>query len=116
MIDNFLSMLENGTDNALLRYSIGNAYFGEKQYQLAIEHLDEAVRQDDQYSAAWKLLGRCHFELQQFAQAVEVYDQGLEAADQKGDKQAAKEMQVFRRRAAKACGATDEASLDDKPS
>ena len=112
MIDKFLSMLESGVDNALLRYSIGNAYFGEKQYQQAIEHLEEAVRQDDQYSAAWKLLGRCHFELQQFAQAVEVYDQGLEAADQKGDKQAAKEMQVFRRRAAKAC-ASDEASSDD---
>jgi tetratricopeptide (TPR) repeat protein len=102
VIANFLSMLEKGTDNALLRYSLGNAYFAEQQYPEAVEHLDEAVKQDPGYSAAWKLLGRCHLELKQFSRAVVVYDQGIAVAEEKGDKQAAKEMQVFRRRAAKA--------------
>lgn len=101
MIEKFLAMLESGADNALLRYSLGNAYFGEQQYSQAIEHLKIAVEHDNGYSAAWKLHGRCHFELSQFEEAVDVYDQGILIATEKGDKQAVKEMQVFRRRAAK---------------
>ncbi len=100
MIKNFLAMLDSGTDNALLRYSLGNAYFGEQQYTDAIKHLQVAVEQDRTYSAAWKLFGRCHYELSQFEESVEVYDQGILIATEKGDKQAVKEMQVFRRRAA----------------
>ena len=30
--DSFLAMLDKGMDNALLRYSLGNAYFAEKDY------------------------------------------------------------------------------------
>lgn len=100
MIENFLAMLNNGTDNALLRYSLGSAYFAEKQYQQAIEHLEKSVEHDKGYSAAWKILGRCHYELDRYQDAVDVYDQGIEVATDKGDKQAVKEMQVFRRRAA----------------
>lgn len=105
MIDTFLSMLEKGNDNALLRYSLGNAYFGEKQFQQALEHLDMAVKHDPSYSAAWKLLGRSYFELAQFSDAVDTYDKGIEAASAQGDKQAEKEMQIFRRRAERALSA-----------
>lgn len=102
MISTFLNMLEKGNDNALLRYSLGNAYFAEQQYPSAIEHLQQAVQHDQNYSAAWKLLGRCHYELQQYEEAVAVYDQGLQIAADQGDKQAEKEMRVYQRRSVKA--------------
>ena len=37
-------------------------------------------------------------------EAVTVFDRGIAAADERGDRQAAKEMQVFRKRAARAAG------------
>lgn len=101
MIETFQALLEKGPDNALLRYSLANAYYSDKQYQAAIEHLAQAVIQDEGYSAAWKMLGRCHFEVADFQSAVEVYKQGIETAAGKGDVQAEKEMAVFLRRAQK---------------
>lgn len=99
MIAKLLGMLESGDDSALLRYSIGNAYFADKKFAEAIVHFEMAVEQDPGYSAAWKLLGRCYYELQDFANAVRVYEQGIAVAAEKGDKQAEKEMTVFKRRA-----------------
>jgi len=100
-IDNFLSMLEKGNDNALLRYSLGNAYFNEKDFERAVVHFKEAVRHDPQYSAAWKILGRSHHELTQYVEAIEAFEQGIAAAQANGDKQAEKEMTVFMRKASK---------------
>ncbi len=102
MISTFLSMLDKGNDNALVRYSLGNAYFGEKNYQLAAEHLQKAVEHDSNYSAAWKILGRSFFELKQFEKALEIYNRGIEVASAQGDKQAEKEMLVFQRRCERA--------------
>ena len=100
-IDTFKNMLEKGQDNALLRYSLGSAYFADKQYQTAIEHLGLAVQQDEGYSAAWKLLGRSYIENGEFTKAITALEQGVTVALEKGDKQAEKEMSVFLRRAKK---------------
>jgi tetratricopeptide (TPR) repeat protein len=98
-------MLEQGNDNALVRYSVGNAYVGEKKYAEAIPHLQQAIAHEQTYSAAWKLLGRSHYELKQYETAVEVCTRGIEIANAQGDKQAGKEMQVFLRRAERALSA-----------
>lgn len=97
----FLALLQKGPDTPLLRYSLGNALYREKKYQEAIEHLTSATKQDQSYSAAWKLLGRCFFDIGNYAQAVTVYERGLEIAAGRGDKQAEKEMRVFLRRSLK---------------
>ena len=98
---NFEAMLAKGMDNAMLRYSLGNACLAEKSYDAAIEHLQKAVEMDPQYSAAWKILGKCYDETGQHQQAVDSWDTGIAVAEKKGDKQALKEMQVFRKRAAR---------------
>ena len=99
--DSFLAMLDKGMDNALLRYSLGNAYFAEKDYLQAVDHFKVALEHDSGYSAAWKLLGRSYIELGRFSEAVETLQQGISVASGKGDKQAEKEMSVFLRRALK---------------
>jgi len=58
MIDTFEAMLARGQDNALLRFSLGNAYLQAGQTATAVDHLREALRHDPDYSAAWKLLGK----------------------------------------------------------
>lgn len=97
--ETFEKMLHSGPDSALLRYSLANAYIAESRESDAIEHLAKAVEFDEQYSAAWKLLGRCYFDTGDFSNAVKTYELGVEVADANGDKQAVQEMQVFLRRA-----------------
>lgn len=98
LIDNLESLLARGQDNALLRYGLGAEYAKQKQYARAIEHLKQAVARDPNYSAAWKLLGQSLAEQGELAQALQAYADGIRAAEAKGDKQAAREMAVFRKR------------------
>ena len=91
-------MLAKGQDNAMLRYSLGNAYFKEGDNLAAIEHLYAALDHDPNYSAAWKLLGKALINSGQVEQALKVFEQGIGVAENKGDKQAAKEMWVFKKR------------------
>lgn len=102
MIENLESMLEKGQDNALLRFSLGSALLGNGEAKQAEEHLAEAVSQDPEYSAAWKVYGKALQALGKPEEAMSAYESGIAAAERRGDKQAAKEMQVFLRRLQKA--------------
>jgi predicted Zn-dependent protease len=102
---NLLKMLESGRDSALLRFSLGNEYLKNGKPAEAADHLRAAVKHDPAYSAAWKLLGRALDEAGARAEALAAYREGIAVAERKGDKQAAKEMQVFARRIEKQLGA-----------
>ncbi|MCF7988946.1 MAG: tetratricopeptide repeat protein [Thiohalocapsa sp.] len=106
MIENLEAMRARGQDSALLRYSLGNEYLKRDDTDAAIAHLAEAVRLDPGYSAAWKLYGKALDAAGRHREAVEVFDRGIDAAAEKGDVQASKEMQVFRKRAEKALAKT----------
>ncbi len=103
-IENFEKMLASGKDNALLRFSLGNAWLGAGEAARAVPHLQKAIEQDPMYSAAWKLLGRALNESGEAPAALDAYRKGIEVAQAKGDVQAAKEMTVFARRIEKSLG------------
>lgn len=98
LVDSLEAMLARGQDSALLRYGLGGEYLNLKQYDKAIEHLRKAVALDPKYSAAWKLLGKALTEAGRTDEAVKAYEDGIRVAEEKGDKQAVKEMQVFLKR------------------
>lgn len=98
VIANLEKMLAAGKDSALLRFSLGSEYLKASEPAAAAEHLRRAVGLDARYSAAWKLLGKALTETGQLQEALAAYQQGIQVAEQKGDKQAAKEMTVFARR------------------
>lgn len=91
-------LLAAGTDNAMLRFTLGKLYFDAADLPLAIEHLRVAVAHDARYSAAWKWLGRALAGAGQVAPARDAFRTGIAVAQEKGDKQAVREMQVFLRR------------------
>jgi Tfp pilus assembly protein PilF len=91
-------MLASGKDNALLRFSLGNEYLKLEQAETAAHHLRAAVAHDPGYSAAWKILGKALGEAGQLTEALAAYRSGIDVAEKKGDKQAAKEMTVFAKR------------------
>jgi tetratricopeptide (TPR) repeat protein len=104
IVDNLEAMLARGQDSALLRFSLGSEYLKLGQLEKSLVHLQRAVELDPGYSAAWKLYGKALLQAGRAAEAVQVFDAGIQAARERGDVQAAKEMEVFRRRAARAPG------------
>jgi predicted Zn-dependent protease len=98
IITNFEKMLASGKDGALLRFSLGNEYLKAGDNATAAQHLEHAVKFDANYSAAWKLLGKALAETGRLPEALSAYNQGVEVAEKRGDKQAAKEMTVFAKR------------------
>jgi Tfp pilus assembly protein PilF len=102
MISTLEKLLGTPRDGALLRYSLGIEYLKKGDVAHATQYLRDAVERDPQYSAAWKALGRALQESGAEAQAIDAYRRGIEAARAKGDRQAEKEMTVFKRRLEKA--------------
>ncbi|MEQ8204683.1 MAG: tetratricopeptide repeat protein [Woeseia sp.] len=97
-IDAFSKMLARGQDSAMLRFSLGNEYYGQGDVTEAIPHLRTALVLDRNYSAAWKLLGKALTDTGDAAEAIRIYDEGIRIATTNGDRQAAKEMAVFLKR------------------
>jgi tetratricopeptide (TPR) repeat protein len=98
IIANLEKLVGGPRDNALLRYSLGNEYMKRGDAARAADCFSAALAKDPHYSAAWKLLGKALADDGRPAQAVEAYRRGIEVAEAKGDKQAAREMAVFSRR------------------
>lgn len=101
-VERFEKLLEQGRDNAMLRFSLGQGYLKNGDPAAAARHLAKAVEHDRGYSAAWKLYGKALTENGEKEKAADVYREGIEVAEAKGDKQAVKEMQVFLKRLEKA--------------
>lgn len=97
-ISNLEKLLGSPRDNAVLRFSLGSEYLKAGDAPRAVGHLRAAVERDPGYSAAWKLLGRALAESGDAAAALAAYRTGIRAAEDRGDKQAAREMSVFARR------------------
>lgn len=98
IIDRLETMLADGQNNALLRFSLGSAYLHAGAYASAIKHLSRAIELDKSYSAAWKLYGKALQKNGQINDAISVYESGIAIAEKNGDIQAAKEMKVFLKR------------------
>lgn len=94
IVDNLEAMLAAGRDDALLRFTLGNAYLKE-QPALAATHLARAVELNPEYSAAWKIYAKALTASGRTSDARQAYIQGIDAATRNGDIQAAKEMRVF---------------------
>jgi Tfp pilus assembly protein PilF len=98
MIEQLEKLIGTPRDGALLRYSLGLEYAKSGQSEKALAQLREAVARDPLYSAAWKALGKLLHDAHRPQEALEAFRHGIEAARQKGDRQAEKEMTVFARR------------------
>ena len=98
VVRNLENLLSQGKDSALLRFSLGAEYLKLKQTWVAVYQLRRALEMDPNYSAAWKLLGKALTDAGVLRDALDAYRRGVAIAEQRGDKQAAKEMAVFAQR------------------
>src|SRR6266513_1647454 len=87
---NLLKLVGTPRDGALLRFSLGSEYLKCAEFGPAIAHLNAAVEKDPAYSAAWKLLGKALAEHGRGDEALAAYRKGIEVAQARGDRQAAR--------------------------
>jgi Tfp pilus assembly protein PilF len=95
---NLERLLASGKDSASLRFALGSRYLEIGDSSRALEHARAAVELDPEYSAAWKLLGKAEAAAGRAREARQAYVRGIEVAERRGDRQAAKEMAVFLKR------------------
>jgi Tfp pilus assembly protein PilF len=95
---NLEALLAQGNDAPSLRFALATRYLAAGDAAAAVRHAEAAVALDATYSAGWKVLGQARAAAGDEHGAVESFRRGIEVADAHGDRQAAKEMQVFLRR------------------
>ncbi len=95
-------LLASGREDALLRFSLGNACMKDDDPKAAAVHFRRAVELDPEYSAAWKMLGKSLQAGGDPTGAARAWEQGITAAGLRGDIQAGREMTVFLTRARRA--------------
>ncbi len=88
-------MIEQGQDNALLRFTLGSLCLKKGKIEDALPHLEQALKLNPKHSATWKAYGKALTRAERNQDALEAYRQGIEVAQSLGDIQAVKEMQVF---------------------
>jgi uncharacterized protein HemY len=96
--ETFRKLLEKSPENPMILCSLGIELFKEGRYPEAREHLARAVENKPDYSVAYRMLGRTHFELRENAEARRVFGRGREVAQENGDLQTVREIDVFLRR------------------
>ena len=94
----FRKLLQRDASNPMVLYSLGNELFKEGRHAEARDNLKLAVEHKPDYSVAYRMLGRAHFELGEDAEARDVFERGRRVAEANGDLQTVKEIDVFRRR------------------
>lgn len=98
MIDKLEALLASGKDSADLRFALANAWLRQGDAERAIVHAGFAVQLKPDYSAAWRLLGQAQIAAGKNNDAAVTFERGIQVAEQAGDRQVGKEMQVFLRR------------------
>jgi uncharacterized protein HemY len=96
--DMFRKLLKKDANNPMILYSLGNELFKEGRYEEARGLLQRAVENKPDYSVAYRMLGRAHYELHENTEAKNVFLGGKEVAQKNGDLQTVKEIDVFLRR------------------
>ena len=96
--DMFRKLLYKDPDNPMILCSLGIELFKEGRYPEAREHLRRAIENKPDYSVAYRMLGRAHFELRENGEARRVFARGREVAQENGDLQTVREIDVFLRR------------------
>lgn len=94
----FRNLLERDPENPMILYSLGAELFKEQNYPEAREYLERAVKNKPDYSVAYRTLGRTLFEMREDDEARQIFDRGREIAQENGDLQTVKEIDVFSKR------------------
>ena len=95
MINHLEKFLSAGRDNAMIRFSLGEAYFKKKCYPEAINHLRVCLNHDPECSHGWRLLGIALAETGQLEGAIHVIERGILVANRRDNHVTAQHMKAY---------------------
>jgi Tfp pilus assembly protein PilF len=94
-IHDLLELLADEPDDTLLHLMLGKEYLDAGDAAAALPHLERTVALDPRYTVAYRHLGSALEGLGRVADAAAAWRRGIAVAEETGDLQAGKEMQVF---------------------
>lgn len=97
-IDMFKKVLAMEPDDPLMNYGLGVEYAHAERHEEAVEVFRKAIEHKEDYSAAYRELGKSLTALGQTEEAIPVFEKGIPIAEENGDIQTGKEMAVFLKR------------------
>lgn len=89
----FLQVLKIDPEDHLAHYSLGDIYYQEKNYSLALKHLEKSLECDSRHSVSYHLLALTYLSLKKDAEAKKLLEKGLAVAAKNGDLVPANKMQ-----------------------
>jgi len=95
------NLVKQNPQNALMHYTLGIEYLRKGKKRKAINILKKTIAIDREYSAAYRELGKALVESNMKPEAVDIFNKGIAVAEERGDIQTAREMQVFLKRISK---------------
>jgi len=81
----FEEVLAMDPDAPVVHYGLGQALMDLDRHEEAVLHLQEAIRVKPDYSVCYHLLGMCLERTGDPQGALEIYDQGIRVARDRGD-------------------------------
>ncbi len=75
------TMLDDGQDNALIRFTMGRAFIKHGKFEQAIEHLAKAVELEPGYSAAWLKYAQALAESGHLQESIANLNKGISEAE-----------------------------------
>jgi Flp pilus assembly protein TadD len=97
-LEQFRQIIDIDPDDYFCHFGYASALFDAGRYADAVQEYREAIRLKPDYSAAFRDLGKALERIGAHAEARQVYREGIPIAEQNGDLQTVKEMQVFLKR------------------
>lgn len=92
-ISMFKQVLEIDAVDQVANFGLGSVYYDLQNYGEALTPLQTVVKEYNDYSAAYVLLGKTLEKLSRQEEAIEIYRKGVAVASKKGDLMPLKEMQ-----------------------
>ncbi|MFQ5696320.1 MAG: tetratricopeptide repeat protein [Terriglobia bacterium] len=97
-VEQLKQLIEDDPSDSVLHYGLGAELLRRKDYPAAAHALRKALELKPDYSAAYRELGKAMERLNMRDEAVDFYKMGLAVAQQNGDLQTAREIEVFLKR------------------
>ncbi|MCB2154413.1 tetratricopeptide repeat protein [bacterium] len=92
------ALLEIESDDPLTHFLLGREYMDAERWEEAAQMLQRCVDLKPTYTAAYRFLGDSHRRMGDDAGARQAYQSGIDVAQETGDLQAGKEMEVLLKR------------------
>ena len=91
-MDRLQAMLKDYPNDSFVLFAIAMEYKNQESYEMAIEQFNSLKNRDPEYVGLYYHLAECLYEIENFKDALFIYDQGISIANKLMDQHAKAEL------------------------